>query len=286
MNFQEFPVYAPTMHREFLPEGLPEGIRSVWPGLPDLRTAPRDPSLWLTPPSLPFTPSQAASCMAGLENLDENGIASFSALTPEMQANARRELREREDLARFARSGSLPQQNPSPTAGEKGEELLRWAQHYLLLGWLQEKRVLDMNSLVERYRSGAQRLAAHIGGDSGEESSIHAELLAAMNDLVPETPDAFLPSWRFMLELFSILLPPETVLCTADDRMIRGLASSGQAVARFSGEKELPFRNMEAADCMRGPVWKLLGRKEPDPDRPWLEAERMVIILGRNRIHE
>ncbi len=281
LNSNAFLVYAPTMHREFLAGDLPAGIRTVWPGLPDSPRSRRDPAQWLTP-DLPFTPSQAASCAAGLERLDENGIASFSAATPEMQASARRELQEQEDLARFARSGEVAAaEGASATAGKGAVELRRWAQHYLLLGWIQEERVLDMDRLVERYRAGAQKLASHIGGTEEEEGSIHAELLSAMNDLVPESPEAFLPSWRLMLELLSILLPAEALLCTADRRMIEGLADLPHTP--FSSETLL--RGTEAA-CVQGPVWKLLGRKEPDAERPWLDAGRRVILLGRDHIHE
>ncbi len=282
MNSREFPVYVPTMHREFLSETVPAGVRTVWPGLPDVHGSRRDPSLWLTPSSLPFTPSQAASCMAELARLDENGIADLSVSTPAMQAVSRREITEREDLARFARSGKTAEGTARSSQRPGGEELLRWAQHYLLLGWLQEERVLDMDRLAARYRNGARKLASHLGADDEEETAIHAELLAAMTDLVPEDPAALLPSWRFMLELLSILLPPEAVFCTADDRMAGALSDFEVCDALPPELFSIP-QNGEAASCVRGCVWQLIGRKEPDPDRPWLDAERTVILLTRGR---
>lgn len=108
--------------------------------------------------------------MAELARLDENGIADLSVSTPAMQAVFRREITEREDLARFARSGKTAEGTARSSQRPGGEELLRWAQHYLLLGWLQEERVLDMDRLAARYRNGARKLASHLGADDEEET--------------------------------------------------------------------------------------------------------------------
>lgn len=161
--------------------------------------------------------------MAELARLDENGIADLSVSTPAMQAVFRREITEREDLARFAVPAKLRKGQPAlhKDLVEKsccvGPSItFCWAGFrrngfWIWTGWPHGTGM------------GARKLASHLGADDEEETAIHAELLAAMTDLVPEDPAALLPSWRFMLELLSILLPPEAVFCTADDRMAGAL---------------------------------------------------------------
>ena len=65
-------VYVPTMHREFFPEGFSGGVKPLWPGLSSRYWGQRNPDAWHKI-SLPYTPTEAAACLAELAQLDEAG---------------------------------------------------------------------------------------------------------------------------------------------------------------------------------------------------------------------
>lgn len=277
-------VYMPTLHRQFLPQGLPPMVLPVWPGLP-ARLKGR-PEGWYDMP-FPYSPTEAAACLTDLSRLDDAGLAAFSAATPAVRRVARLEEEERADMRRFARSGELRRQ---PSEEEQEAETRRWAQRFLLLGWLQEEHVLEMGQLTERYRAGAHKLASHLDGAPGDGKAAPAgetfsDLLSMMRDLIPEDPASLLPSWRFMLEMLSILLPPEAVACTADGRVLAVLNESGlHARPLDEGVRaRLPrgWADPEgfAASYVEEPVWRLLGQKSPQAERPWLDRKQVVILL-------
>lgn len=268
-------LYVPFLHRELLPSDLPACVRPVWPGLP-ARMKGKDGDGWREIP-LPYSPAEAASCLADLSHLDDAGLASLAA-TPAVRQAAGKELREREALRRFARSGDV-------SGGENDEEeARRWAQRFLLLGWLQEEHVLEMDQLAKRYRAGAKRLAEQLDESCGEGQGAEAfsGLAAVMRDLIPEDRTALLPSWRFMLELFGILLPPDAVACTADTRIIAALNEAGikgQPLEALRGRLPETWNALEAgAAWVEEPLWRLLGVSS-QPDRPWLDRRLVMILL-------
>ena len=269
-------VYVPTMHREFFPKGLPECVRPVWPGLPDGRDGKRNPEEWYAM-ALPYTSREAAACLADLAQLDEAGLAALSEAAATFQDRERRAQQERRDLKRFAATGELRDADGPSSAEAPG----RWAQRFLLLGWLQEERVLEMERLAARYRTGAARLASHLGD---EEEDVFSGLLGMMRELVPDNPALLLPSWRFMLDLLAILLPEDCVLCTADARMGGALVENGLCREPLSPEvsARLPqgWRAPEGwrVTCGEEPLWKLIGKKDRQPDRPWLDRRQLVIL--------
>lgn len=268
-------VYVPLLHRQLLPDGLPEGVRPLWPGLPS-RMKEKDVDGWCDVP-LPYSPAEAASCLNDLSRLDDAGLAALAA-TPAARQVAEREAGEREALRRFARDGQTPEGGEGVTL-----ETRRWAQRFLLLGWLQEEHVLEMDRLAERYRAGAQRLAEELGGAGGEGQADEAfsGLAAVMRDLIPEDRTQMLPSWRFMLEMFALLLPPEAVACTADARMIAALREAGieeRPLEDLRGRLPGAWGALEAT-WVEEPLWKLLGQTSPQPGRPWLDRRQVVILL-------
>ncbi len=268
-------VYVPLLHRQLLPEGLPEGVRPLWPGLPS-RMKEKDADGWCDIP-LPYSPAEAASCLNDLSRLDDAGLAALAA-TPAARQVAEKDVEEREALRRFARDGQVPDSSESALL-----ETRRWAQRFLLLGWMQEEHVLEMDRLAERYRAGAHRLAQQLGvpGGEGQAEEAFSGLAAVMRDLIPEDRTSLLPSWRFMLEMFGILLPPEAVACTADARMIAAL--------REMGIEERPLESLRGrlpeawdtagATWMEAPLWRLLGQTSPQTARPWLDRRQVVILL-------
>ncbi len=287
-------VYVPTMHREFFPEGFSECVRPFWPGLSSRHCGQQNPDAWHEI-SLPYTPAEAAACLAELAQLDEAGIASLSDTGTYPGASAHRLSRERHDLKLFAETGECRE------AGKEGpstEDMQRWAQRFLLLGWLQEERVMEMEALSERYRAGAEKLAVHLGEQnpaaepSDEDAGMLSGLLGMMQDLVPEDLTTLLPSWRFILDLLAIVLPDGTIACTADQRMAKAFAEAGicqeplspSHLARLPEDWHAPAGY--AVTCGEEPVWKLIGKKAPQSDRPWLDRRQLVILCTADDVLE
>ena len=269
MSHSHIFLSMPTLHREWLPQGM-ERFQTLWPGLP----APRggwSSDVWHHPKRLLFTPQQASACLHELGLLDEASLASFSASASFRQSEQNKAQQEKRDLANFAAGAAVKED------AQNDEALLRWAQHYLLLGWLQEERVLEMEQLSERYREGAARLAAQLGnGEGSEEQEEQRELFAAMAELVPEDVRTLLPSWRFMLELSTIVLGPECIFCTADSRMEEAVLKLEQPAVVAALQDQLP------ADLKvrggRAPLWRWLGHESAVSTRPWLDAERTILM--------
>lgn len=294
-------LYVPTLHRELLPAGLPEDltILSVWPGLPDTCGTGEG---WFRP-DLPYTPAQASACLADLAALDADSLSL--AGTPDFdgarQARQRASSRQEEkDLAQFARTGTSGSTDTNtsdtteataqtvPKSDIPTKETRKWAQNFLLIGWLQEERMLEMDTLLARYRRGAERLTAQLGDGTehavdNSENELFSDLLASMQMLLPDDPATLLPSWRFMLDLLAVLLPPEQPLFTADARMVADLAASGlcgeplpaSLLAQLSLNSTVSEKYK--LTCGRLPLWNLLGKK-PRVDKPWLDTPRLLIV--------
>ena len=74
-------VYVPTMHREFFPEGFSGCVKPLWPGLSRRYWGQRNPDAWHKI-SLPYTPTEAAACLAELAQLDEAGPFGYGGVFP------------------------------------------------------------------------------------------------------------------------------------------------------------------------------------------------------------
>lgn len=291
-------VYGPSLHRDFVPAALC-ALKTVWPGLPVPGTrrggaAPWNAVEWYIPKTLPFTPSQAASCLDTLSALDEASLAAFSESATDRQADMHKASLERQDLARFV-AGAEEVERPAAQ-----DWLVSWAQHYLLLGWLQEGHVLELTALSSRYRASAERLShqlsALLPGDDDDAKELRAliqesDSVAATGmgeaflGLAPEDTRVLLPSWKFMFELLSCLLEPEIVLCTADSAMLR----EARQVGILLKEPQPALRSLLPAEgtvlCGTAPVWKWLGRSSL-PERPWLDQERTVCFWQEEGVHD
>lgn len=287
-------VYVPTMHREFFPEGFSDALRPLWPGLPNRYWGQHNPDAWHKI-SLPYTPAEAAACLAELAQLDEAGIASLSDTVAPSRIAAHRLSQERHDLKLFAETGECREAEKDTASAE---DMRRWAQRFLLLGWLQEERVMEMEQLSARYRAGAEKLAGHLGGQGaseesfGEDAEMLSGLFGMMHDLVPEDLTTLLPSWRFILDLLAILLPDGAVACTADQRMAKAFAEAG--LCREPLSPAITARLPEgwhapagyAVTCGEEPMWKLIGKKMPQPDRPWLDRRQLMILCTADDVLE
>ena len=88
-------VYVPTMHREFFPEGFSGCVKPLWPGLSSRYWGQRNPDAWHKI-SLPYTPTEAAACLAELTQLDEAGIAALSDTVASSRSTAQKVSQERD----------------------------------------------------------------------------------------------------------------------------------------------------------------------------------------------
>ena len=100
-------VYVPTMHREFFPEGFSGCVKPLWPGLSSRYWGQRNPDAWHKI-SLPYTPTEAAACLAELTQLDEAGIAALSDTVASSRSTAEKVSQERDDLKCFAKTRRMP----------------------------------------------------------------------------------------------------------------------------------------------------------------------------------
>lgn len=123
-------VYVPTMHREFFPEGFSGCVKPLWPGLSSRYWGQRNPDAWHKI-SLPYTPTEAAACLAELTQLDEAGIAALSDTMASSRSTAQKVSQERDDLKCFAKTGECREAGKDTVSTE---DMRRWAQRFHFAG--------------------------------------------------------------------------------------------------------------------------------------------------------
>ena len=176
-----------------LVSSLPENMLTLWPGLPE------QPEKSLLP-DLPWTPAQAAACLADFERSARegaHGLAVTHLTVRDMQSAAAGLSPEEQDaLARLQvmETGEEPEEDDSPTARQLRRES---AQRTLLLNWLQEKQYLELNELSRLVASKQAGLAGILGEGR----------LPKMKELAAEEPPV--PAWRALLDAAAVLLEKE-----------------------------------------------------------------------------
>ena len=78
--------------------------------------------------SLPYTPTEAAACLAELTQLDEAGIAALSDTVASSRSTAQKVSQERDDLKCFAKTGECREAGKDTVSTE---DMRRWAQRFL-----------------------------------------------------------------------------------------------------------------------------------------------------------
>ena len=182
-----FLLSLPRLHPELA--SLPEGCRTLWPGLPR-----RPEHAWA--PELPWPPALAQACLADYERACRDGAsgAPVHALGAE---HAPADLSDAERRALREMAG-MPAEEPE-------QPLRQTAQQVLLLTWLQEKQALDMAELEKKISASRRELAGLLSGRTrvGE-----ASFLPRDNDL---------PDWKKTLAAALAFLPdmPENIVVLA-----------------------------------------------------------------------
>ena len=246
----------PRLHPELAaasPRPLPEGTLFLWPGLP------RPPQSGVFAPDYPWTPDQAAACLADFERAGREGVrgapvAAFSALGA---LGAGDDLSPEERRALSELMGELS--SASDRAVDANDETGRQAaQRTLLLAWLQEKQGLELRELEQRVRRGQSALA----GLLGEGVVPEADFVGVASG------GASLPPWRSVLAAASVFLPrsvagsDDTAVLALDRDMVATLAAlaSDQAAGTnenaWMGAERLP----EGFSGARIPLGRALGR--------------------------
>ena len=246
----------PRLHPELAaasPRPLPEGTLFLWPGLP------RPPQSGVFAPDYPWTPDQAAACLADFELAGREGVrgapvAAFSALGA-LGAGDDLSPEERRALSELMGEFSSASDRAVDANDETGRQA---AQRTLLLAWLQEKQVLELRELEQRVRRGQSALA----GLLGEGVVPEADFVGVASG------GASLPPWRSVLAAASVFLPrsvagsDDTAVLALDRDMVATLAAlaSDQAAGTnenaWMGAERLP----EGFSGARIPLGRALGR--------------------------
>ncbi len=262
----------PCLHPALAP-GLPPGVRFLDPGLAD----PSDRA-WLRPEDLPLSGDALAGYLREFDRL-------------------RREVKNPKDLALLAgasgghffadtsfavREAFADQEQPGRVAARRRQT----AQLALCLAYLVEESLLDLAGTGEIDARFAAAMAESLGlgdGDDGE------ELTATLADVGGALPPAalaeeFRPPWRTILSPFWALAPREAGFFVHDADMAATLLDAGLPFAPVS-EAELagwfpdgPPQASLLAVSETG--WRALGKTRPDPDAPWLDTPRPLVVAN------
>ena len=266
-------LFFPCLHPA-LAGGVPAGVRFLDPGLADAG----DPAC-LRPSGLP---------------LADEAVAQFARECRRL----RQEVKNPKDLALLAgtsaghffeetsfavREELEDQLHPERVAARRAAA----AQRTLCLAYMIEESLLDLagaGELTATFRKGlAESLG--IGADDGEEGEAFAAVLAASDDLpsAGALGDEFLPSWSRILSPFWALAPEDAGLFVADPGIIAtwidagvplGEPGAGESAAWFPDD--LPLGGVLAG---RETGWRLLGKSRSQPEAPWLDLVRLVVVV-------
>lgn len=281
--FSDLVVYIPLMHEELLSPGLPEGLSlfsPLGPGTPDSPTT-AGKKQWR--PDLPYSSKEVSACLADMEMLGRDMLSgnpvqtmAASFLPPE-RAFTQEEAHALECFSKNRQNETAFSRELSGT-GMKNEvstdtvlSVRRRAQRLLLLAWLQEERVRDMEALLKRCQGCVTRLSETMGTDA---RFTPFDLEAA--------PRRFLPDWRFVLEQMALFLPENATLFTGDPRVVAEMkADSGNVTFEADTDRLFPRwdRNVwQRLRAVRFPLWRFLGLTGPQQGKPWLDATHSMLI--------
>lgn len=217
-------VALPRLHRELIDRPLPDGVLTLWPGLPEAfpgTTGDRSSAAdGLFRPEYPWGPAESAACVADFERAARDGVSGSSvgavsaeALRTEASDLSPAELAALEEWRRTVSGISSP--GPEISAGSGARVA---AQRVLLLAWLRERQFLEIRDLEARVSRGQARLAGWLG--------------EGPDDVLPEEGRAdggpWLPSWSVVLEAASFFLPAGAVVVATDDDMASALMDRGE----------------------------------------------------------
>lgn len=303
--------YLPSLHRRSAPDGLPNDLTFFPSGLPvdgapgaagssspDGPSGAADDAWRAAYEALPLKGREAASLLD--EMLSVGDAYADGGFLRQLHANhdfmeGRIKWRgapgEFADLDAFAATGTVRKAAPAAAAtapamtweAAQAREALPPAirqalldcQKVLLLAWWREEKLLELAGLERRFLAAESALSAALGEDDALPGLAHdAGASGAEETGVP---------WRVMLDAASPFLPETAALFTVDASMTLALREAGvlrplpeESAAFFAG---WPQKLTAGLMCVRLPVWRLVGRKGPLDERPWLTREVEVFAV-------
>ena len=231
----------------------------------------------------PLSAAEVTACLREAKHWAESGLT-------EMEVRSRHNWAREEDRVqweyRAARDECLKFASIHPAATvSQDQEALREAQRFLLFAWAQEECLLEIRRLTQRYAYQARRLQDGLRDDAPEDvAACEAWPLRPFVVLNDRDEEAHLvPSWRPVLERLALFLPVAATLCTRDKRIIEHLHDMNlcQTLLERVGQEcpaaLLPLRGQLLGE--RLPVWKVLGYTQAQAGRPWLDVERLFLLI-------
>ncbi len=239
-------ISVPVLHRGLFPDTpFPDAVR-VCPGLP----AAAGPGYLQV--DWPLSPVLAEACLRDAAAFVDSGLSPESIRQlRDAQRQTFRLAREGRDLIRALRPGVSEESDAAPPDHEL-------AQQVLLMAWLQEERLLELESLHRRADAATARLRAVLDGEGD----------ALPDPKTPAVDPDLLPAWRTVLEALALFLPEKAVLVSSDPRL---------ADLRESGM----FRSQRAGSGLfEGvlPLWRAVGLSGSRPGRPWLDRSYSFLL--------
>ncbi len=265
-------LFFPHLHPALAGEDLPAGIHLLDPGL-----GPEDAASRLRPGALPLGGEELKAFLREFDRL-------------------RREVKNPKDLALlggtagghfFAETSFAAREeledalDPSRVAARRAKA----AQLSLCLAYMVEESLGELAGAGELDARFRKAMAESLGLEADDDAEELTHVLDEAGALPPLSALAaeFAPSWRRTLPAFWAVAPAGAGLFVADADIADTWRDAGIAFAPAS-EADLaawfPDGAPDAAlETVRETGWRLLGRTRPDPEAPWLDAPRPVVVV-------
>lgn len=302
--------YTPCLHPDRVFMDLPEQVAFFPVGLDDFAGYAQTSQKKACPvsvrnavdasaKSLPLSPAEAKAALREMLHMGEEyaaaGMLKELAAQQVINSQSRRGPRPGEfaDLERFAETGCLAVE-PAPRVSDWGSasaeamaasassirQALIECQKVLLLAFSLEERTSEVEKLEKRYRDVEKALKESLSEGSSVESTQTEE---ADSDLRTETADteSDLP-WRLIVDAMLPFLPEKAVMFTADSAMAHDLREAGmlqpfpEDLFAFCAQWPQSLVTGMLYVCL--PAWRLVGRRGPLPERPWLNRDIEVLV--------
>ncbi|WP_027187229.1 hypothetical protein [Desulfovibrio cuneatus] len=221
----------------------------------------------------PFPPRTAKLVLSEMLELGQGlgaaGLAEqrFAAAMPPPYTN---DYEEDRTLEAFMASGNVP---IAQGTAENADMRVKDCQKVLLLAWQLEDYFIEM----ERLEACVREADASLRKNLGHEEKLLAETTAILPHATLPTRPPTVAAWKAVVEAAAAFLPLDAVFITHEP-------SIAQPMAERFGPCPLPQhlahwqQEMPGLRCAHAPLWQLLGKKAPAPDRPW-QLEKRVILF-------
>ena len=281
-------IYAPTLHRELAPQGIPESVSFLFPGLSG---TPR-PVHSYTPENFPLDPARAVAVLRELLLLGES--LEHNTETAALHNRALGQT-ENADLAAFAFCGG----KASPAVQEEKAPSRIDAHKVLLLVWDLEERLMELETLRQQVRNAAKPLGENLREPSmPQEHGISGNACAPKPEIdLQDALESFLdmpdvavpePDWRTVLAAMSAFLPDNAVLVTANPDMVHALTSWNEEKP-FPGycrdiSLDVPSPLTFVGRISNTPLREIIRYAKPEAQTPpWLNRSPNIILLREEK---